>query len=142
MEEFDHLHDACPNSGWKMLISLCRLAGLGRGEALELSWSAVNWSIRTITVYASKTERHGGNKRIVPIQPKLLVLLTEAKGNARLGENIICTGVSRHCLWRNFQVIRKRAGLPGWADAFQVMRRNCETDWAQHFPQYAVSEWT
>jgi len=21
------------------------------------------------------------------------------------------------------------------------MRRNCETDWAQRFPQYAVSEW-
>jgi len=49
--------------------------------------------------------------------------------------------VSEHCLWRNFSVIRKRAGLPAWADAFQVMRRNCETDWAQRFPQYAVSEW-
>src|SRR3712207_7230032 len=25
--------------------------------------------------------------------------------------------------------------------AFQVMRRNCETDWAQRYPQYAVSTW-
>jgi hypothetical protein len=49
--------------------------------------------------------------------------------------------VSRHCLWRNFQVIRNRAGLDPWEDAFQVMRRNCETDWAQRFPQYVVSEW-
>ncbi len=31
--------------------------------------------------------------------------------------------------------------LPRWDDAFQVMRRNCETDWAQSFPQYVVSEW-
>jgi integrase len=124
-----------------MLISLCRLGGLRRGEALELPWSAVNWSSRTLTVYASKTERHGGNKRIVPIQPKLLALLMEAKGNTRPAEDLICAGVSRHCLWRNFQVIRRHAGLPRWADAYQVMRRNCETDWAQHFPQYAVSEW-
>jgi len=43
-------------------------------------------------------------------------------------------------LW-DFTVIRKRAALPAWKDAFQVMRRNCETDWAQRFPQYAVSEW-
>ena len=28
-----------------------------------------------------------------------------------------------------------------WADAFQVLRRNCETDWAQKYPQYAVDWW-
>jgi hypothetical protein len=44
-------------------------------------------------------------------------------------------------LWRNFTVIRRHAELPAWEDAFQVMRRNCETDWAQKFPQYVVSEW-
>lgn len=49
--------------------------------------------------------------------------------------------VNRHCIWRNFAVIRRHASLPAWKDAFQVMRRNCETDWAQQFPQYAVSEW-
>jgi hypothetical protein len=49
--------------------------------------------------------------------------------------------VNTHCLWRNFTVIRKKSGLPAWDDAFQVMRRNCETDWAQRFPQYAVSNW-
>ncbi len=139
--QLDRLLDACPSLGWKMLISLCRLAGLRRGEALDLPWSAVDWHSRILTVFASKTERHGGNKRVVPIQPKLLALLTDAKANAPPEEDRICGGVSRHCLWRNFQVIRKHAGLAHWEDAFQVMRRNCETDWAQHFPQYAVSEW-
>jgi hypothetical protein len=36
---------------------------------------------------------------------------------------------------------RRRAGLPPWKDAFKVMRRNCETDWAQRYPQYAVLAW-
>jgi hypothetical protein len=31
--------------------------------------------------------------------------------------------------------------LPRWKDAFKVMRKNCETDWAQQYPQYAVSAW-
>ena len=56
------------------------------------------------------------------------------------GQLRICP-VTAHCVWRNFCVIRKHAGLPAWEDAFQVMRRNCETDWAQRYPQYAVSNW-
>jgi len=31
--------------------------------------------------------------------------------------------------------------LERWKDAFKVMRRNCETDWAQEYPQYVVSAW-
>ncbi len=135
------LLDACPNTGWKLLIALCRLAGLRRGEASNLPWSAVDWHQRRLTVFAQKTARFGGNKRIVPIDPQLFDLLHEAKGKANPKAERICDDVSEHCLWRNFTVIRKRAGLHSWKDAFQVMRRNCETDWAQQYPQYAVSEW-
>ena len=46
-----------------------------------------------------------------------------------------------HGMWRSFQVYRKRVGLEKWKDAFQVVRRNCETDWAQKCPQYVVSTW-
>jgi integrase len=46
MEQLDSLLNACPNVGWKMLLALCRLAGLRRGEALELPWSSVDWSHR------------------------------------------------------------------------------------------------
>jgi integrase len=140
IEQLDKLLAASPTVGWKMLIALCRLAGLRRGEALELTWPAVDWQNRRLTVFATKTERQGGNKRIIPIEPKLFGLLREAKDQAAEGERRICK-VSRHCLWRNFTVIRKRAGLTAWEDAFQVMRRNAETDWAQKYPQYAVSEW-
>jgi len=73
--------------------------------------------------------------------PKLYGILLEAFDQADGPTQTVVCKVSRHCLWRNFTVIRKRAGLPKWADAYQVMRRNCETDWAQRFPQYVVSEW-
>jgi hypothetical protein len=76
----------------------------------------------------------------VPIEPRLYGLLLEAFDAAPDGEERICY-VNPHCLWRNFTVIRKHADLPAWDDAFQVMRRNAATDWAQRFPQYAVSEW-
>jgi integrase len=140
MDELDKLLAACKTTDWKVLIALCRLAGLRRGEALALPWSTVDWQRRRLTVYAQKTERHGGNKRIVPIDPKLYAILLTAFQEAPEGRRTVCA-VNPHCLWRNFTVIRKHAGLQKWKDAFQVMRRNCETDWAQRFPQYAVSEW-
>jgi len=135
-EELSRLLDASPSQGWRTLVALCRLAGLRRGEALELTWSAVDWQEHWITVIAQKT----GRRRVVPIQPKLYTQLLQAFQSATEGEERVCP-ISRYCLWRNFQTIRRRAGLEKWKDAFQVMRRNCETDWAQEYPQYAVSCW-
>ena len=135
-EELGRLLDASPSQGWRTLIALCRLTGLRRGEALELLWSAIDWQEHRLTVVAQKT----GRRRIVPIQPKLYTLLLQAFESATEGDERVCP-ISRHCLWRNFQTIRRCAGLEKWKDAFQVMRRNCETDWAQEYPQYAVSCW-
>lgn len=136
MTELEKLMGACKTVGWKCLIALCRLAGLRRGEALHVPWSAVDFDKRTLTVFAEKT----GQRRVVPIVPRLFQILSEALKARPDGAVRVCD-VNPHCLWRNFTVIRKRAGLPAWDDAFQVMRRNCETDWAQQFPQYVVSEW-
>jgi len=136
IEELDKLLDACPNWGWKLQIALCRLAGLRRGEAMELTWSNIDWDKHRLNVIAAKT----GRLRVTPIEPKLYQLLLDAFDRAEEGEERICA-ISEHCLWRNFQAIRRRAGLPRWKDAFKVMRRNCETDWAQRYPQYAVSAW-
>jgi integrase len=136
LSELEHLLAACRSPGWKALIALCRLAGLRRGEALHLPWSAVDFQNRRLTVFAEKTSV----KRLVPIVSELYLILIEALEAIRPGQERVCD-VSSHCLWRNFTVIRRRAGLSAWQDAFQVMRRNCETDWAQCFPQYVVSEW-
>lgn len=136
LEQFDKLCAACPDSGWKLLIALCRLAGLRRGEALSLCWEAVDFEKRRLKIIAKKT----GRKRLVPIESILYGMLRPAYDAAPNPIASVC-GVNEHCLWRNSTVIRKRAGLPAWKDAFQVLRRNCETDWAQKYPQYAVSVW-
>jgi len=136
LEELDKLLSTCPNMGWKLLIALCRLAGLRRGEAASLTWNAVDWENHRLTIIAQKTSQ----RRIVPIEAKLYQLLVDGFAEAEKGQQRICV-ISPHCLWRDFQRIRKRAGLPRWKDAFQVLRRNCETDWAQKYPQYAVSAW-
>jgi len=77
---------------------------------------------------------------VADIEPKLYELLLDAFDQAEEGEQRICP-ISEHCLWRNFQTVRRRAVLGRWKDAFKVMRKNCETDWAQRYPQYAVSAW-
>jgi len=64
-------------------------------------------------------------------------LLLDAFDQAEEGEQQVWS-ISKHCLCRNFQIIRERAALP-WKDAFRLMRNNCEADWAQVYPQYAVS---
>jgi len=136
LEELDKLLDACPNWGWKLQIALCRLAGLRRGEAFSLTWVDIDWQNHRLKVIAEKTSR----QRTVPLEPKLYELLLDAFAIAEKGQKRICP-ISKNGLWRNFQAIRSRAGLLQWKDAFKVMRRNCETDWAQRYPQYAVSAW-
>ncbi len=136
LEELDKLLDTCSSVGWRMLIALCRLAGMRRGEALELTWSSIDWDKHRLTIIAEKT----GRRRVTPLEPKLYQLLLAAFDQAEDGEERVCA-ISKHCLWRNFQAIRRRAGLEKWKDAFKVMRRNCETDWAQRYPQYVVSAW-
>jgi integrase len=136
IEELDKLLDACPNWGWKLQIALCRLAGLRRGEAFSLTWADIDWQNHRLEVIAEKT----GRQRIVPIELKLYKLLLDAFAVAEEGEKRVCP-ISKSGIWRNLQVYRKRAGLERWKDAFKVMRRNCETDWAQRYPQYAVSAW-
>jgi integrase len=138
-EELQKLLNACPTRSWKLLLSLCRLAGLRQGEALRLPWSAIDWDTRKMEVIAEKT----GHRRIVPIESELYHLLLDAFSVAAEKEPwVIPIGsIGETNLWRDFKVICKKAKLDRWADWCQVLRRNCETDWAQKYPQYVVSYW-
>lgn len=137
--EFEKLLDACSNSGWRVFLGLQRLSGLRRGEALNLIWTAIDWNERRVTVTAEKT----GKRRVVPIELRLHELLLEAFEAAEEGEKYVVPKgmVSRSSIRNRFLSIIERAGLPQWEDLFQVLRRNAETDWAQHYPQYVVSRW-
>lgn len=122
-----------------MLLALCRLAGLRQGEALSLACSAIDWETRRLEIIAEKTSR----RRVVSIAPALYSILLEAFSTASEHENLVIPqrSSSRSNLWRDFGVLCRRAGLERWPDWCQVLRRNCETDWAQRYPQYVVSYW-
>ncbi len=56
---------------------------------------------------------------------------------------VISSGsIGQSNLWRDFGVICRRARLERWPKWCHVLRKNCETDWAQKFPQYVVSAWS
>lgn len=135
-EELGRLLAACPNDGWRALLGLCRLAGLRRGEALHLPWTGVDLDAWKITVFAQKTKR----KRTLPIDPDLAPLLKAVHGN---NERVVpCAMVSEHNLVKRLRDISLAAGIEPWKDAFQVLRRNREEEWASDgHPQHAVSEW-
>jgi len=64
-------------------------------------------------------------------------------GTSEREELVIPRNSIRHAnLWRDFGVICKRAGLQRWPKWCHVVPKNCETDWAQRFPQYVVSAWS
>src|SRR4030042_3530758 len=62
-EEFNRLLDACSSLSWRVLLVLCRLAGLRQGEALSLAWSAIDWETRRLETIAEKTNRLAANRR-------------------------------------------------------------------------------
>ena len=136
-EEAERIVEACPDWKWRLFFGLMRYAGMrAPSETHHLKWDAIDWQRRRMSVYAVKTKQ----TRIVPIDPRLMPLLEEGFQKARTGQKRVLT-MSRNNLRRNFHVILQRASIAPWEDCFQTLRRSCETEWAMHFPQYAVSQW-
>ena len=81
--------------------------------------------------------------RSVTIEPRPHKLLLGAFEHAEPGESAIVpeTQMSRHNLHVRIPVMIRQADMTPWSSPYQVLRRNCETDWAQRFPQRAVSTW-
>lgn len=138
IEEFEELLGKCPNQSWKLLLALCRLAGLRQGEALSLTWREVDWDKNCLVIWSKKTQQ----SRIVPISPELLPLLLDAWHLLKEGcEEQAVVGLNRKNLWRDFQVIRRRAGIKVYSKWCHTLRKNREQDWMENFPEHIVAEW-
>ena len=143
-EQADQILEACPTMKLKLTFALARYAGLRTpSETRLLTWRDIEWKRGRLTVRSPKTERFAGHEqRIVPITPKLMKLLQDAFDALEEGADghlvtISSTGWA-HTALRD--AIRD-AGLEPWDDLFQTLRRSCEIEWAQSFPQFAVSKW-
>jgi integrase len=142
-EESATIIKACPSMNLKLAFALARYAGLRfPSEVRPLKWGHINWEKSRMLVHSPKTERHPGHeRRFVPIVPALLSLLETAHLEAAEGEETILTVGSAGRVNVALRAIVERAGIKTWGDFFQTLRRSCEIEWAQRFPQYAVSRW-
>lgn len=142
-EETEKLIAAAPDSEWRLLIGLARYAGLRTpSETHLLRWADVDWDRSRLRVQSPKTERYAGHEsRLVPIVPRLLELLQERFDAVPEGEEFLVKIKGAGGRRRKMVAIMESAGVEAWADTWQTLRRSCEIEWAQAYPQYAVSKW-
>ncbi|MEM6473338.1 MAG: site-specific integrase [Planctomycetota bacterium] len=78
--------EACPDQEWRVIVALCRIAGLrGPSEITPLKWSDISWERGRFTVTSPKTKRYGKATRVVPLFEELrkeLTDLLEIKGHS------------------------------------------------------------
>jgi len=142
-DEIDRIIDACPNAEWRLLFGLARYAGLRiPSESHLLTWADVDFERARLTVHSPKTEHHEGHEqRIIPITPKLMKLLQDRFAEAEEGQQHLVAIGGKGAVIRQVRAIWKRAGVEPWKRLWQTLRQSCEKEWAETFPQYAVSKW-
>ncbi len=144
--ELERILEACPGPGWRCLFALCRFAGLRRGEALRIRWGDILWDKNRMVVNATiRQETTKKAVRTVPIElakckTGLMRILREAFEAARAGAELVCEGVQVSSIDNKAVAILALAGFD-YSKPFHTLRKCCETDWAQQYPQHAVSEW-
>lgn len=139
--EIDKVIDACPNDSWRALLVLCRYAGLRcPSETHVLRWCDLDLANRVMNVQSPKTEHHiGHEKREVPIQPVVHDALVTLNRPDETDAPVI--SLSKHNLHKTLARIIATTDVEPWADPFHCLRRSCQTEWAQTFPEYAVAAW-
>ena len=141
-EETERILVACSDVNWRAMVALARLAGLRcPSETHTLTWADVDWNRARLNVRSVKTERHEKHRRrLVPIVPLLMSVLQDTFDVSPEGEPRV-VALSRNNLHRTLGAIVKRAEVGAFDRPYQVLRQSCETEWAQEFPQHAVSAW-
>jgi integrase len=135
-EDIEKAIACAPDAQWRLLIALCRYAGLRcPSEVLVLRWQDVDFVGGVITIRSTKT-----GKRVMPILPELRPYLEDAFDP----ESDRC--VSRYCesnsnMRKGFLQILKKAGLEAWPRLFHNLRGSLESDLAERYPIHTVVKW-
>jgi integrase len=137
--------DACPDAEWRLIVALCRFAGLRcPSELLPLKWSDIDWATNRFRVTSPKTAHHeGGGERFVPIFAELRPHLEAAFEAAEAGTVYLINRYrdgNANLRTQMHRVIRK-AGLVPWTRTFSNLRASRETELAATFPLHVVCTW-
>lgn len=151
VEQTEWILANCPDSEWRLLVSLWRLAGLRKMEVFGLTWGDVLKDQGRMRVHATKTAHHEGKDvRYVPlrdIQEPLEDVFQEQllDGKQSLPPDApIITRFSRSNsnMDKPLKAILHRAGISPWQKLFQNMRASCETQWlSEGHPAHVVAAW-
>lgn len=131
LENTRRILDAAPDSQWRLMIAMWRLAGLRKMEVFDLTWQDILWDQGKLRVRPTKTSHiEGCEMRYVPlrdVRPYLDVAFAEAEEGS---QNVITRfSVSNSNLDKPFRKIVEAAGLVPWPKLFQNLRSSCETQW-------------
>jgi integrase len=144
-EEIQALIEAAPDAEWRLILALCRYAGLRfPSEVMALRWGDVLWDRDRMNVANIKTRRKTGEAyRVVPIFAGLRPYLEDAFAVATPGQEFVITlWRKRHYSMRKMlHQIAHRAGVKLWPKPFVNMRASCATDLVQRYPHYVVTQW-
>ena len=144
-EEAQALIDAAPDAEWRLILALCRYAGLRfPSEVMALRWGDVLWDRDRMQVPNVKTRRKTGEAfRVVPLFPELRPYLEDAFALAAPGQEFVITRWRKrhYSMWKMLQQIAHRAGVKLWPKPFVNMRASCATDLVQQYPYYVVTQW-
>ncbi|MBI5726143.1 MAG: site-specific integrase [Planctomycetes bacterium] len=136
---------ACPDTEWRVIVSLARYAGLRTpSETFALRWGDVNWSESTINVTSPKTEHIEGHaSRLIPLFPEVKPHLLQLFAEAEPGAEYVIAKRRLPCanLRTSFLKILRRAGIQPWAKLFHNLRASAETDLMQKFNLSTVCKW-
>jgi integrase len=119
-DEITTLLDCTTNRRDRTIYAIAAYAGLRCGEILALRWADIDFQQARIIVrgnisYGKLVTPKGGRQRIVPLQPKLAVILADYQRGGKTG--LIFPGVNQgeyhdpSTLRRRFRADVKRAGL-------------------------------
>ena len=144
-EEIQALIDAAPDAEWRLILALCRYAGLRfPSEVMALRWGDVLWDRNRMNVANIKTRRKTGEAyRVVPIFAELRPYLEDAFALATPGQEFVITRWRKqhYSMWKALQQIAHRAGVKLWPKPFINMRASAATDLVQRFPPHVVTAW-
>jgi len=141
-EEYQKMIDIAPIH-LKLLISLCRLAGLRKKEAESLEWSDIDFENNRLHItpkdhWKPKTE---SSIREIPLCKELQDVITEAYQKAEEGQERIIRGGSLENIDRDFKLLRRKAHVPQYSKPLHTLRKSCITDWAGRFPMHVAQRW-
>lgn len=153
--EFRKLIKSSPSLRWQGLITLGYCCGVRLGEVLNLTWSDVDFErsqVRIVRKIASQRRAAWTPKdkdmRFVPLPNLGVTVLVELQLAAAYGQEYVFVNgkgpakgdrMKRLNIWRDFQAIRKKAGLPKCS--FHDLRKSYCTNLAAAVPLHVCRSW-